>query len=56
MRAHCRTLYRHLVDRGPVIEQGAARLPEGPGLGTRLHDSLFTPGHHGHRISRLGTA
>jgi L-alanine-DL-glutamate epimerase-like enolase superfamily enzyme len=56
VRAHCRTLYRHLVDRGPVIEQGAARLPEGPGLGTRLHDSLFTPGHHGHRISLLGTA
>jgi L-alanine-DL-glutamate epimerase-like enolase superfamily enzyme len=56
VRAHCRTLYRHLVDRGPVIEQGAARLPEGPGLGTRLHDSLFTPGHNGHRISRLGTA
>ena len=53
VRAHVRTLYRHLVDRGPVIEQGAARLPEGPGLGTRFLDSLFTPGTNSHRRTSL---
>jgi len=56
VRAHCRTLYGQLVDRGPVIAAGAAALPEGPGLGTRLHDELFQPGRNDHRISRLGAA
>jgi galactonate dehydratase len=51
VRAHIRTLYSHLVDRGPVIEQGQCVLPEGPGLGTRLHDALFTPGRHSYRRS-----
>jgi L-alanine-DL-glutamate epimerase-like enolase superfamily enzyme len=51
VRAHVRTLYRHLVDRGPVIEQGQALLPEGPGLGTRFHDALFTPGKYDYRRS-----
>ena len=51
VRAHVRTLYRHLVDRGPVIEQGMALLPEGPGLGTRFHDALFVPGKHDYRRS-----
>jgi hypothetical protein len=44
------------VNRGLVIEQGTARLPEGSGLGTRLHDTLFTPGRDSHRISRIGRA
>ncbi|MFM8953060.1 MAG: mandelate racemase/muconate lactonizing enzyme family protein [Planctomycetaceae bacterium] len=51
VRAHVRTLYRHLVDRGPVIEQGMALVPEGPGLGTRFHDALFVPGKHDFRRS-----
>ena len=51
VRAHIRTLYPHLVDRSPVIEQGYAALPEGPGLGTRLHDSLFAPGKNSSRRS-----
>ena len=51
VRAHIRTLYSHLVDRGPVIDQGYALLPEGPGLGTRLHDALFMPGKHSYRRS-----
>jgi L-alanine-DL-glutamate epimerase-like enolase superfamily enzyme len=54
VRAHVRTLYRHLVDRGPAIEQGMALLPEGPGLGTRFHDALFTPGRHDFRRSVAG--
>ena len=51
VRAHIRTLYANLVDRGPTIEQGHALLPEGPGLGTRLHDSLFADGKHSYRRS-----
>jgi len=51
VRAHVRTLYQHLVDRGPVIERGAALLPEGPGLGTRFHDALFAPGKYDYRKS-----
>ena len=51
VRAHIRTVYQHLVDRGPVIERGMALLPEGPGLGTRFHDSLFTPGKYDYRKS-----
>ena len=51
VRAHVRTVYRHLVDRGAVIEQGQALLPEGPGLGTRFHDALFTPGKYDYRRS-----
>jgi L-alanine-DL-glutamate epimerase-like enolase superfamily enzyme len=51
VRAHIRTLYGQLVDRGPVVERGAALLPEGPGLGTRFHDALFTPGVDSYRRS-----
>ncbi|MEY3204443.1 MAG: D-galactonate dehydratase [Planctomycetota bacterium] len=51
VRAHIRTLYQHLVDRGPVVERGMALLPEGPGLGTRFHDALFTPGKYDYRKS-----
>lgn len=51
VRAHIRTLYQHLVDRGPVVQRGMALLPEGPGLGTRFHASLFTPGKYDYRKS-----
>jgi galactonate dehydratase len=51
VRAHIRTLYGQLVDRGPVIDRGAALLPEGPGLGTRFHDALFTAGTNSYRRS-----
>jgi L-alanine-DL-glutamate epimerase-like enolase superfamily enzyme len=51
VRAHIRTLYGQLVDRGPVVERGAALLPEGPGLGTRFHDTLFKPGTDSYRRS-----
>jgi L-alanine-DL-glutamate epimerase-like enolase superfamily enzyme len=53
VRAHVCTLYQHIVDRGPVIEQGAARLPEAPGLGTGFLDSLFIPRANSHRRSFL---
>jgi L-alanine-DL-glutamate epimerase-like enolase superfamily enzyme len=53
VRAHVCTLYQHIVDRGPVIEQGAARLPEAPRLGTRFLDSLFIPGANSHSRSFL---
>jgi galactonate dehydratase len=51
VRAHVRTLYGQLVDRGPVIERGTALLPGGPGLGTRFHDAVFTPGTNSYRRS-----
>jgi L-alanine-DL-glutamate epimerase-like enolase superfamily enzyme len=51
VRAHISTLYGQLVDRGPVIQRGAALLPEGPGLGTRFHDTLFKPGTDSYRRS-----
>ncbi|MFM7290694.1 MAG: mandelate racemase/muconate lactonizing enzyme family protein [Planctomycetia bacterium] len=44
VRGHIRSFYKLLVDTLPVIEQGMALLPEGSGLGMRLHDSLFAPG------------
>ncbi|MGB8854170.1 MAG: mandelate racemase/muconate lactonizing enzyme family protein [Pirellulales bacterium] len=51
VRAHIRTVYPQLVDQSPVVERGSAALPEGPGLGTRFHDALFTPGQSGYRRS-----
>ena len=53
VRAHVRTIYSRLVDRGPVIEAGMALLPEGPGLGTRFHDALFEPGVNESRRTAL---
>jgi L-alanine-DL-glutamate epimerase-like enolase superfamily enzyme len=41
VRAHIRSFYSELVDTLPVIERGQVLLPQGPGLGTRLHDRLF---------------
>ena len=51
VRGHIRSFYSLLVDAIPVIEQGMALLPEGPGLGMRLHDSLFEPGKNESRRS-----
>lgn len=53
VRAHVRTLYPQLVDRGATIEAGHAALPQGAGLGTAFHDALFTPGRHAHRRSDI---
>lgn len=44
VRAHIRSFYHHLVETLPVIEGGKARLPAGPGLGTRFKDGLFREG------------
>ena len=44
VRAHIRSFYSELVDTLPVIERGQALLPQGPGLGTRLHNRLFDAG------------
>jgi len=51
VRAHIRSFYEKLVDTLPVIERGNARLPAGPGLGTRLRDELFRPGVNSFRRS-----
>jgi galactonate dehydratase len=51
VRGHIRSFYALLVDKVPVIEQGMALLPTGPGLGMRLHDSLFEPGQNESRRS-----
>jgi L-alanine-DL-glutamate epimerase-like enolase superfamily enzyme len=53
VRAHIRSFYDRLVDTLPVIEEGRAKLPTGPGLGTRLRDELFVAGSNGSRISSL---
>jgi len=52
VRAHIRTFYSSLIDTNVTIENGFALPPEGPGLGTSLLPSLFTPDHNGYRISR----
>jgi L-alanine-DL-glutamate epimerase-like enolase superfamily enzyme len=51
VRAHIRSFYDKLVDTLPVIEQGKAHLPAGPGLGTKLREDLFQPGLNSYRRS-----
>ena len=53
VRAHIRSFYAQLVEAGPVINSGRAKLPEGPGLGVRLRDELFEPGKNCYRKSQL---
>ena len=53
VRAHIRSFYDKLVDTLPVIEHGKARLPAGPGLGTRLRDDVFRPGVNSWRRSEV---
>ncbi len=53
VRAHIRSFYDKLVDTLPVIVQGRALLPTGPGLGTRLRDELFQPGTNEYRRSDM---
>jgi len=53
VRAHVRSFYRDLIDTQPVIDDGHAHLPSGPGLGTRLLPDLFAAAHGDHRITRL---
>src|SRR4051812_22389469 len=51
VRAQIRTVYKFLIDTQPVIRDGHAELPQGPGLGTRLDPALFAPGRPGYRLS-----
>ena len=51
MRIWARTVYPALVDRCPVVESGAARLPDGAGIGARFHDALFAAGSNEFRRS-----
>jgi L-alanine-DL-glutamate epimerase-like enolase superfamily enzyme len=51
VRAQIRTVYRFLIDTQPVIRDGYAELPQGPGLGTRLNPDLFDAKRSGYRIS-----
>ena len=53
VRAHIRSFYKEIIDELPVIQNGHAALPTRPGLGVRLHDSLFKAGTNNHRITRL---
>ncbi|MFW6060469.1 MAG: mandelate racemase/muconate lactonizing enzyme family protein [Phycisphaeraceae bacterium] len=52
VRAHIRTLYDDLVEPNVQVQRGAAALPSGPGLGTRLNPELFTEARATYRISR----
>ena len=51
VRAQIRTVYQFLIDTPPVIRDGYAELPQGPGLGTRLNPDLFDAKRSGYRIS-----
>ncbi len=51
VRAQIRTVYKDLIDTLPVIVDGHAELPRGPGLGTRLNPDLFDPTREGYRIT-----
>jgi len=53
VRAHIRTLYPLLIDTNVQIADGHARLPEKPGIGTRLLPDLFDPSHPGYRRTDL---
>jgi L-alanine-DL-glutamate epimerase-like enolase superfamily enzyme len=53
VRAHIRTFYEKLIETQPVIQQGRAHFPTGPGLGTRLRDELFQEGANSSRVSML---
>lgn len=53
VRAHIRTFYKDLIDTQPVIKDGYAELPKGPGLGVRLNADLFRPERPGYRVSRV---
>jgi hypothetical protein len=51
VRAHIRSFYGQLIDTNVTIENGFALPPTGPGLGTRLLPSLFSPESPGYRIT-----
>jgi len=52
VRAHVRTFYDKLIETQPVIEDGHAILPEGPGIGTRWLDEWFTQSRPDYRASQ----
>ncbi len=49
VRAHIRSFYEKLIDPLPVIRNGHASLPSGPGLGVTLNPDLFQPGRWDYR-------
>ncbi len=51
VRAHIRSFYEQLIEPNVVIRDGHVALPQAPGLGANLHDSLFEPGKHLYRCS-----
>ena len=51
VRAHILTFYDKLIDAQPVLEQGHAALPAGPGLGTRWLPEWFNTDRRAYRIS-----
>ena len=51
VRAHIRSFYGQLIDTNVTIENGFALPPAGPGLGTRLLPSLFSPESPSYRIT-----
>jgi galactonate dehydratase len=51
VRAHIRTFYDRLIDRQPVVENGALMPPQDPGIGTALLDEWFVPGENLYRLS-----
>lgn len=51
VRAQIRTVYKDLIDTQPVIRDGHADLPKGPGLGTRLNPAFFKKNYPTYRVS-----
>lgn len=51
VRAHIRTFYERLIDRQPVIENGALLPPTDAGLGTTSLSEWFEPNKHQYRRS-----
>lgn len=54
VRAHIGSFYDKLIDVQPVITQGYAELPQGPGLGTCWLEQWFSTNQATYRISRCG--
>ena len=53
VRAHIHTVYGELIDEVPRIVDGCLELPQRPGLGVALNESLFDPARAGYRSSAL---
>jgi len=53
VRAQIHTVYHELIDTEVTIRDGYIDLPQGPGLGVRLHPELFGKDRPGYRISTV---